>query len=156
MSGSRESPSVVYTIFENGLVAENDDFVSIAPFASRSPFELGVFPKNHSSAFSRMSSGQIENLARLVRDVLQKLDKTLGGPAVQSCASGPAVLASPGGLLKDHRRRFPLAPGDLAPSDWGNRIRAYLVVLLQPCSSGTCGPMPLRLTRSKLEVTGPA
>jgi UDPglucose--hexose-1-phosphate uridylyltransferase len=62
------------------LVAESDDFVSLAPFASRSPFELGVFPKVHCSAFSRMSSGQIESLARLLRDVLQRLDKALGGP----------------------------------------------------------------------------
>lgn len=62
------------------LVAENRDFVSLAPFASRSPFELGVFPKFHSSAFSQISSAQIENLAQILRDVLQKLDKTLGGP----------------------------------------------------------------------------
>jgi len=62
------------------LIAENDDFVSLAPFASRSPFEVSVFPKFHSSAFSRLSPVQIEKLARVLRDVLQKLDKTLGGP----------------------------------------------------------------------------
>ena len=62
------------------VVAENDDFVSLAPFASRSPFEIGVFPKFHSSAFSRISSAQIESLAQVLRDVLQKLDKILGGP----------------------------------------------------------------------------
>jgi UDPglucose--hexose-1-phosphate uridylyltransferase len=54
--------------------------VAFAPFASRFPFEMGVFPKSHSSAFSRISPGQIENLARILRDVLQKLDHTLGGP----------------------------------------------------------------------------
>ena len=62
------------------LIAENADFVAFAPFASRFPFEMGVFPKSHSSAFSRITSGQIENLARILRDVLQKLDQTLGGP----------------------------------------------------------------------------
>jgi len=51
-----------------------------APFASRFPFEMGVFPKSHSSAFSWISPGQIESLARILRDVLQKLDHTLGGP----------------------------------------------------------------------------
>ena len=61
------------------LIAENADFVVFAPFASRFPFEMGVFPKSHSSAFSRISPGQIENLARILRDVLQKLDHTLGG-----------------------------------------------------------------------------
>jgi len=62
------------------LIAENDDFVSLAPFASRSPFEVSVFPKFHSSAFSRINPVQIENLAQILRNVLQKLDKTLGGP----------------------------------------------------------------------------
>jgi UDPglucose--hexose-1-phosphate uridylyltransferase len=61
------------------LVAENDDFVSLAPFASHSPFELSVFPKFHSRASSRISSAQIENLAQLLRDVLQRLDKALSG-----------------------------------------------------------------------------
>jgi UDPglucose--hexose-1-phosphate uridylyltransferase len=61
------------------LVAETDDFVSFAPFASRSPFELSVFPKFHSSAFSRTSSTQVAGLAQLLRDVLGRLDKTLGG-----------------------------------------------------------------------------
>lgn len=57
------------------LVAENDDFVALAPFASRSPFELGIFPKLHSSAFSQVIPGQIQSLARLLRDVLLRLDK---------------------------------------------------------------------------------
>ena len=62
------------------LIAENADFAAFAPFASRFPFEMGVFPKSHSSAFGRITNGQIENLARILREVLQKLDQTLGGP----------------------------------------------------------------------------
>lgn len=62
------------------LVAENEDFVAVAPFASRFPFEMAVFPKNHNSAFSRISSGQVNSLAGMLRDVLRKLDQTLGGP----------------------------------------------------------------------------
>lgn len=61
------------------LIAENTDFVAFAPFASRFPFEMGVFPKSHSSSFSRIGAEQIENLARILRDVLQRLDRTLGG-----------------------------------------------------------------------------
>ena len=61
------------------LVAENDDFVALAPFASRSPFEIDLFPKFHSSAFSRIDPLQIQNLASVLRHVLHKLDDTLGG-----------------------------------------------------------------------------
>jgi len=62
------------------LIAENEDFVAFAPFASRFPFEMAVFPKFHSSAFSRIAASQIENLAHILRDLLQKLDQRLGGP----------------------------------------------------------------------------
>jgi UDPglucose--hexose-1-phosphate uridylyltransferase len=62
------------------LIAENEDFVALAPFASRFPFEMAVFPKSHNSAFSRISPSQVGSLARILRDVLRKLDHTLGGP----------------------------------------------------------------------------
>ena len=62
------------------LISENEDFVAFAPFASRFPFEMGVFPKFHSSAFSRIGATQIDSLARILRDLLQKLDQSLGGP----------------------------------------------------------------------------
>jgi UDPglucose--hexose-1-phosphate uridylyltransferase len=63
------------------LITENADFVAFAPFASRFPFEMAVFPKFHSSAFSRIGATQIDNLARILRDLLQKLDQSIGGPA---------------------------------------------------------------------------
>ena len=62
------------------VIAENEDFLAFAPFASRFPFEMAVFPKSHNSAFRRISPGQVECLARILRDTLQKLDHTLGGP----------------------------------------------------------------------------
>jgi UDPglucose--hexose-1-phosphate uridylyltransferase len=62
------------------LIADNKDFVAFAPFASRFPFEMAVFPKSHSSSFSRIAATQIENLAWILRDLLQKLDQKMGGP----------------------------------------------------------------------------
>ena len=60
------------------LVAENTDFVAFTPFASRFPFQMCVLPKSHDSAFSRISGSQMGSLAHILRDVLQKLDRTLG------------------------------------------------------------------------------
>ena len=62
------------------LIAENQDFAALAPFASRFPFEMRVLPKFHSSAFGQITSAQAENLAQILRNVLQKLDRTLGRP----------------------------------------------------------------------------
>lgn len=61
------------------LIAENSAFAAIAPFASRSPFEVSVLPKFHSSAFSRMDPDQINHLGWILRNVLQKLDHTMSG-----------------------------------------------------------------------------
>lgn len=63
------------------LIAENEDFAAWAPFASRFPFEMNVLPKSHSSAFSRITPLQRDNLARILREVLQKLDHKLGSPS---------------------------------------------------------------------------
>jgi UDPglucose--hexose-1-phosphate uridylyltransferase len=41
---------------------------------------MSVFSKFHSGAFSRINPVQTENLARVLRDVLQRLAKVLGGP----------------------------------------------------------------------------
>jgi UDPglucose--hexose-1-phosphate uridylyltransferase len=60
------------------LVAQNSDFAAFTPFASRFPFELCVLPKSHNSAFCRISDSEIGNLAHILRDILQKLDSTLG------------------------------------------------------------------------------
>jgi UDPglucose--hexose-1-phosphate uridylyltransferase len=42
---------------------------------------MAVFPKFHSSAFSRISESQTDNLARILRALLQKFDQNIGGPA---------------------------------------------------------------------------
>lgn len=62
------------------IIAENEDFLAFAPYASRFPFEMAIFPKAHNSAFSRISPGQVEGLAWILGDTLRKLDHTLGGP----------------------------------------------------------------------------
>jgi len=67
------------------LIAENQDFVAIAPFASRFPFEMWVLPKFHASAFSQITPSQTATLAQILRDILQKLDCTLGRPPWNLC-----------------------------------------------------------------------
>jgi UDPglucose--hexose-1-phosphate uridylyltransferase len=59
------------------MVAENTDFAALCPFASRFPFEMCILPKSHNSAFSRISPSETGNLALILRDVLQKLNRTL-------------------------------------------------------------------------------
>lgn len=60
------------------LVAQNDEFVAFTPFASRFPFEICVLPKLHKSAFSQISASEIDSLSHILREILQKLNGTLG------------------------------------------------------------------------------
>ena len=59
------------------LVDENDDFITICPFAPRSPFEMWVLPKRHQSRFNSMDDGQLYQLAVLFSSTMRKLDKVL-------------------------------------------------------------------------------
>jgi UDPglucose--hexose-1-phosphate uridylyltransferase len=62
------------------VVAENEDFLTIAPFAPRFPFETWILPKQHESAFEHSSSHMFENLAKALKLLLNKADRVLDNP----------------------------------------------------------------------------
>ena len=49
------------------VVAENADFVTLAPYAPTFPFETWILPRRHESAFENSSSQMYENLARTLQ-----------------------------------------------------------------------------------------
>ncbi len=64
----------------NRVVGENAEFLSIAPFAPRFPFEVWILPKKHTSYFEESQKFQFEALARVFSDALRRLDRVLGSP----------------------------------------------------------------------------
>jgi len=63
------------------VVAENADFLTIAPYAPRFPFETWILPKRHESSFENSSSGMYENLAKALKTLLAKADLVLDSPS---------------------------------------------------------------------------
>ena len=63
------------------LVEENTDFISVSPFAPRFPFETWIMPKQHSAFFENSSKHDYEQLARVFRTVLRKMDRVLDNPS---------------------------------------------------------------------------
>ncbi len=63
------------------LVVESEHFAALAPFASRFPFELAVFPKRHGHDFGQMDQSQAADLARVLKQALARLRKSLADPA---------------------------------------------------------------------------
>jgi UDPglucose--hexose-1-phosphate uridylyltransferase len=62
------------------VINENKSFVSIAPFASRSPFETWILPKTHHPSFEHMESFQYEQAAQILSDTLQRMNQVLENP----------------------------------------------------------------------------
>jgi UDPglucose--hexose-1-phosphate uridylyltransferase len=63
------------------VIAENADFLAMAPFAPRFPFETWIVPKVHQSAFEDSQKHEFESLAAILKEMLQRLDKVLDCPA---------------------------------------------------------------------------
>ncbi len=64
----------------NRIVAENESFVALCPFASRFPFEIWVLPKTHDSDFEDIQKHEAVSLAQMMKNVLGKLNRVLDNP----------------------------------------------------------------------------
>lgn len=62
------------------IVAAGERFVAFCPFASRSPFEIRILPRRHSSQFSTATDDELDELAGLLRTILAKLRNGLNNP----------------------------------------------------------------------------
>src|SRR5512141_1918152 len=63
------------------VVAENESFVTLAPYAPRFPFETWLMPKRHESHFENSDPPTVQNLAWVLRLTMRKLDRVLERPA---------------------------------------------------------------------------
>jgi UDPglucose--hexose-1-phosphate uridylyltransferase len=63
------------------MISENPDFLALAPFAPRFPFEMWIIPKVHQCAFEEAQKHEFEQLAPMLKDMLLRLDRVLDYPA---------------------------------------------------------------------------
>ena len=63
------------------VITENTQFIALAPYAPRFPFEIWLLPKQHGSAFENNPSPVFTSLARVLKDCLMRLDAVLDHPA---------------------------------------------------------------------------
>lgn len=66
---------------DSRVVYENDDFIALCPFASRSAFEVWVLPKKHKPYFERINNEEKVRLAEVFKKALSAIKKTIGDPA---------------------------------------------------------------------------
>jgi UDPglucose--hexose-1-phosphate uridylyltransferase len=61
------------------VVCQNDDFITITPFAPKTPFEMWVLPKKHSSSYRGQDERMLYSLALIFSESLQRLDRCIPG-----------------------------------------------------------------------------
>jgi UDPglucose--hexose-1-phosphate uridylyltransferase len=62
------------------LILENADMVAVAPFAPRFPFETWILPRRHQALFEDAPRHEYTALARLLGDILRRMNKALRLP----------------------------------------------------------------------------
>ena len=62
------------------LVAENERFIALAPYAARFPFETWILPKAHETSFEDITDDERTPFARILKDALGRLFKILDDP----------------------------------------------------------------------------
>lgn len=67
---------------EKRIILESEHFIVFCPFASRTAFEVRIFPKRHEMSFGRTTDESIASVAQILRDVLKKIAVGLGDPAL--------------------------------------------------------------------------
>jgi len=78
------------------LVSDNADMVALAPYAPRFPFETWILPKRHQSLFEDAPRHEYASLARMLSDILRRMNKTLRHPPYNLLIHS-APLAEPAG-----------------------------------------------------------
>ena len=63
------------------VILETENYLAIAPYASRFPFETWIIPKKHSSHFETIEISEVKNLGWIQRAIIRKIDNVLERPA---------------------------------------------------------------------------
>ncbi len=63
------------------VIAESAEMVALAPYAPRFPFETWLLPRRHGARFEEASPQEYAGLARMLRNVLQRMNRMLESPA---------------------------------------------------------------------------
>lgn len=61
----------------NRIITESDDFISVAAYASRFPYEVWIMPKIHGAHFENTTDNDIKAFAKIFSETLIRLDKTI-------------------------------------------------------------------------------
>jgi UDPglucose--hexose-1-phosphate uridylyltransferase len=56
------------------VVCQNEQFITITPYAPRSPFEMWILPKKHYSSYSNLDEASYQQLAQIFSESMRRLN----------------------------------------------------------------------------------
>lgn len=75
---------------DDRVIVQNEEYLAVTPFASRSPFEVWILPKQHETFFEARSD--YNHLAAILKEILYKINATLNNPNfVMVLHTGPNI-----------------------------------------------------------------
>ena len=101
------------------LVYENDEFVVLAPWAPRSPFETWVVPRRHESSFEAEPRERLSLCAQALGTALRRISTALGNPPYNFMIHSNPLRDPPSPSYHWHVEIMP-ALTHLAGFEWGS------------------------------------
>jgi UDPglucose--hexose-1-phosphate uridylyltransferase len=63
------------------IISENEHAVAFCPYASRTPYEIRIYPRRHNASFTWVHSAEIGGIAQILLDALGALHTVLDNPS---------------------------------------------------------------------------
>ena len=100
------------------LVCQNSKFVTVAPFAPRSPFEMWIMPLTHQSNYAAQSDESLEALTEIFCESLQRLNSCIPNVPYNFVLHTQPLRSGP---LEHYHWHFEIVPKltSIAGFEWG-------------------------------------
>ena len=100
------------------LVCENDKFVTLAPFAPRTPFEMWIMPRKHQSSYVDQDEASLSALTEIFSESLRRLDACIPGVPYNFVLHTQPLRSQP---LDHYHWHFEIVPKltSIAGFEWG-------------------------------------
>lgn len=95
--------------FEERVVARNDHFTAVVPWAAATPFELWIVPREHQAEFGEAAPEDLEALAAILKEVLEALRTRAGDPPLNLMIHSPRRSRSGSRAFHWHMQILPRA-----------------------------------------------
>lgn len=100
------------------VVCSNDDFVTLMPFAPRTPFEMWILPRKHNSSYMEIDDHGLAGLTDIFSETLRRLDACIPGVPYNFVLHTQPLRSEP---LNHYHWHFEIVPKltSIAGFEWG-------------------------------------